>query len=329
MITLTTKQYSWGFACGRIAVLEASLLSKDFFLSLLTHTRTEDIFRMLQDTFLRESLTPGAGWEDVSHIIDKHFYDHVLSLRADCPDPRPTDIFLLSGDYLNLKQALIRSNEFPFFPAVLSLDTLTAVADGNLSSLPEHIQIALATLPAEISEPQSRAVLDVVLDGCYLRHLLLIASELDIPLISEYVRQWVLCRALVALWRAHRQGVSLKKQLQYLLPLDPFTSVLSDLGAAGEPSGWAESIRGEIGLMLTQSLEASFDEQPQRFEQIVVGSLGSLIRLTHGQTAGPERLFGYVAERALEAYNLKLVVSGRLSRIEPTLLRQRIREFNA
>jgi V/A-type H+-transporting ATPase subunit C len=44
------------------------------------------------------------------------------------------------------------------------------------------------------------------------------------------------------------------------------------------------------------------------------------------QTAGPERVFAFLIGLQAEMQNMKLVVNGKLNRIDQTLLRQRLRE---
>ncbi|MBI4556822.1 MAG: V-type ATPase subunit [Candidatus Hydrogenedentes bacterium] len=326
MIALKKGQYKWGFVCGRIDALEARRLTKEFFTSLVSQTRTEDIFRLLQDTVLRDALAPGAAWDDFSGVVDRHFYEEMLSLRNDCPDPRIVDLFLLPGDYLNLKRAILHQHSFPFYPATLAAEKLAQVESGDRSALPPPLRDAVAALLDDHDETGHRAVMDIVLDGEYLRQLLTMSAALNIPLVSAYVEDLVLARAVVVLWRVVRANPSMRVYQQYFLPIGKLTSLLNDVIATPDPTEWGGVVKGTLGLRLQEAAEQSEEEQVPRFEQLVANHLLEMSKRSQGQTFGPERVFGYLAALATEAYNLKLAVSGRTNRADTAVLRQRLRE---
>jgi hypothetical protein len=106
MIPKIKNNSRWGFVSGRISVLEGKLLPRDFFMNLIAQEHLGDLIQHLQDTFLRDYLMPGTVWDDFSYVCDRCFYEMALSLKGDAPSSLPVDLFLLQGDYLNLKSAL-------------------------------------------------------------------------------------------------------------------------------------------------------------------------------------------------------------------------------
>lgn len=330
MIALTTERYDWGYVSGRISALEGRLLSRDFLASLLAHARTEDLMRQLQETPLGSELTPGAAWDDLSAIIDAHYYGIVQTLRDDAPDTTPFDIFLASGDYLNLKHALTHDESFPFLPGTLSTDELSKIAAGDWAYISQDLQQALAPLYSEeVPESDRQNLLDVVLDADYLRHVLRLAKAVQAPLITAYVETLVLSRAVVALWRAQRSGRAMRWFRAHFVPLDPFTSLLMELMERGDPASWSDILHGEMADYLKEALELPPDDQAPRFDQLVAQHLNRIADRGRYQAFGPERVFSFLAALATEAYNLKLIVCGRLNRIDADLLRQRLREAYA
>lgn len=330
MITLTTERYDWGYVSGRISALEGRLLSRDFLASLLAQARTEDLMRQLQETPLGGELTPGAAWDDVSAIIDAHYYGIMQSLREDAPDTTPFDIFLASGDFLNLKHALTHDETFPFLPGTLSTDALSNIAAGDWSSISQDLQQALAPIYSEeVPESDRQNLLDVVLDAAYLRHVLRLADAVQAPLITTYVETLVQSRAVMALWRAQRSGRSMRWFRAHFLPLDPFTSVLVELIERGAPAFWSEILHGDMADALKEALELPPDEQAPRFDQRVAQHLNRIAERGRYQAFGPERVFSFLAALTTEAYNMKLIVCGRLNRIDADLLRQRLRDAHA
>jgi V/A-type H+-transporting ATPase subunit C len=78
--------------------------------------------------------------------------------------------------------------------------------------------------------------------------------------------------------------------------------------------------------MLSESLELSKDDQISGFEHRVSNHLTQIARDGKMQTAGPERVFAFLVGLQAEIQNMKLIVNGRLNRIDQALLRQRLKE---
>lgn len=325
MPPLTTEQYAWGFASGRIAALESRLLGREFFLGLLAQGKPEEILRALQETPLSASLTPGAVWDDCGHLIDRHYHGLLRSLRGDSPDATPADLFLLQGDYLNLKRALLKQGGEPFLPGRWTPEILAQVTAGDRSALPEDVRRRVEALDA-LDDAGRRAAVDVMLDGAYLREFLALADALDVPLIREYAETFVLARAMIALWRALRTGQSLRRFREHFLPMGRLSGTIEELMAAGDPAAWPLLLGGDMGAYLAEGLEQPQDEQIARFDRLVGNRLARLAESGRYQAFGPERVFAYFAALSNEAHNLKVSVCGRMNRIDADLLRQRLKE---
>ena len=329
MAALLEKAYSWGFVSGRVNVLERGLLTQDFYQSLLAHQRTEDLLRHLQETPLRDAVNAAGTWVDWSAIIDQHFYEQVASLRKDCPDERLPDLFLLQGDYQNLKRALTKRAVYPFPHAVLTQELLASVAACDLIALPEPYKALAQEAVEHLDAGKSIAELDIKLDAAYLRHLLESVRALKVPLITEYFEAYVLARAALVLWRSFLAGNSLSAPAAALLPMDNLTQPIRDLVAAADPKQWGGVIPGKLGEVFNAHVESDDADAAQRLELAANDYLVSLARRGVGQVFGPERVFSYICELALQAYNLKVVVCGRLSKIDAEVLKRRLRKSHA
>ncbi|MDZ4858534.1 MAG: V-type ATPase subunit [Candidatus Hydrogenedentes bacterium] len=328
MTALVQNAISWGFVCGRIAVLERTLLGFDFYNTLLGHEHSEDLLRQLQETPLRDAVTAAGAWEDWSAIIDRHFYDQVASIRKDCPDERVPNLFLMQGDYQNLKRALTGQTVYPFQHAVLTTEMLNACATRDFLAVPSPYR-ETAQAAARVIEERSLSHLDLVLDGAYVRHLHESAHAVQVPLIAEYYDFYALLRSITVLWRSHLAGGSLSAPASHILPLGELSRIIRDLVAAADPKQWAGIVPGALGVALARHVDAGTADAPQRFEGEAFDLLAEIARFGRGQVFGPERVFAYLCALATEAYNLKLIVSGRLSRIDADILKRRLRKPHA
>ena len=325
MVPKIKNNMRWGFVSGRISVLEGKLLPREFFLNLIAQEHLDDLLQHLQETFLREYLSPGTVWEDFTDLCDRSFYEMAVSIKGDCPSSLPADLFLLQGDYLNLKSALNGSSDFQFPFGLLPQEKLLGIGLGDRFDFPSSLQRSETSAPGEVDEMDAE-VLDILLDGAYLRNLLSIARELKSELISAYIHDRVLSYVVIILWRALRQQQTLRRYQQYLLPLGDFTPVVTELSSMPNTENWPSVLGGTIGEILSESLELPQDDQISGFEHRSTNHLTQIAGYAKMQTAGPERVFSFLVGLQIEIQNLKLVVNGRLNRIDRTLLRQRLKE---
>ena len=325
MIPKIKNNPRWGFVSARISVLEARLLPREFFLNLIAQEHLEDLVQHMQETFLRDYISPGAAWSDFSDLCDRFFYEMALSIREESPSSLPADLFLLGGDYLNLKGALTGSSEFPFNFGLLSQEKLLAVSHGDYADLPPALRESESGFTGDSGE-MDPAILDIILDGAYLRNLLAMAGKIGSQLITAYIHDRVLSHIVIILWRALRQQQPLRRYQQYLLPVGDFNHVITELSGTPNIDNWPSVVGGEVGDILSESIELHGDEQISGFELRVSNHLTRFARDGKIQTAGPERVFSFLAGLHVEVQNLKLVMNGRLNRIDQALLRQRLRE---
>lgn len=328
MIPLTTQRYDWGYVSGRIAALEARFLGREFIQGLLS-ARVDELLRQLQDTPWGAPMTAGTTFDDCSALIDQRFFEIADSLRHDSPDPTPFDLFLMQGDFLNLKRAVSGEAHFPFPTVRIGAEDLARVAAGDLGAAPDDVREAVEGMDPEMDVTQRRTFYDIILDGSYLRHLMELGSGADAPLIRQYVETQVLARAVVVLWRALRSGHAGYAYRRYFLPVDPYTPLLRQLLELDDPATWADVIGGDLGVYMTEAAQRPEDDQAPRFEQLVANELNRLAEHGRYQVFGPERVLSFMAALATEAYNVKVAVCGRLNGIDPGLLRQRLRESYA
>lgn len=327
MIPKIPNKPKWGFVSGRISVLESGFLPKEFFLNMINIEKVDDVVVLLQDTFLRDYISPGAMWlgEDFSAVFDRCFNDIAFSIRGDCPLSLPVDIFLIKNDYLNLKTAMVGKKTFLFPPCLFSIDMLLAIADGDYSYLPPSFRESPQWSDSELFDTGS-GNLDIMIDGAYLRHLILYSHQTDSELIRKYIRYRVISHLIIILWRALNQGISLKRYQQYLPPVGDFTYLIDELAGVGGIENWRAIIGGEIGDILFECSEYEEADNTSVFDYRVMNYLSRIAHDGVYQTAGPERVFAFILGLLTEIQNLKLIVVGRINRVDPGFLRNRLRD---
>lgn len=328
MVPLTKNRNEWGFVCGRISVLESRLMPYDYYVTLANLEHAEELFVRLQDTSLRDFMVAGATMqEDWSAIVDAYVNDIITLVRRDSPNPALADMFQLPEDYMNLKRAVLRSTSYPFPPHMLKEERLSEVAGGNTNLLPDLIRPSVAQLALLGADMQSAAAtIDPELDSTYLRHYMALAKAVDAPAIEAWAFKRVLAHAVTALWRTSLSDGSVKEHGRNYLNVPGLAGVVGSLMDTDNPKAWGGVIPGEVGDLFRESLDSPEEEQPARFEHLVANHLTKLARLTKLQTEGPERVAGFLWGLKIEAFNMKLVISGKTNRIDSEAIRSRVRD---
>lgn len=335
MTTLTTSllppsiknRPEWGFVCGRISALEGKLLLKEFYPSIIEMHHPEDIFQHLQGTFIEDYLDPGIPWEDFSAVADRCFYDLAVSIRKDSPSPVPADLFLIRNDYLNIKYALSGMEGVPFLPGTISEHVVYSVLDRDYSDLPKPFRERITGAAIDLDE-LDETMSDVFVDGAYLRHVLDLAVQIDSRLIQACVREMVVGHTVSALWRVLRQDRDLKSIVDYFVPIGQENSLVFELSDMPDPAVWPGIIGGEIGDLFSRALQMPYEEQVSTFELKVTNLVLHMASYAHFETSGPERVFDFLMALESEMQNLKLVVTGKINRIDPGTLASRLRYVN-
>ncbi len=324
MIPFIKNRPDWGFVCGRISALEGKLLPREFFTLIIEMHHTEDVYQHLQGTLIEDYLDPGVPWEDFSAIADECFYDLATSIRAECPSPVPADLFLIQNDYLNIKSALSGIENNRFLPGMIKEQTIDAVLNGDYADLPSPFRDRITGAGIDLGE-LNESMSDMFVDGAYLRHLLMLAEEIDSPLIRSCVQERVLGHAVSSLWRVLRQGRDLKQVVDLFLPVGEENPLILDLAGTPDPAAWPDLVGGEIGDQLARALQMPYDDQVSTFELKVTNFVLHLAAFARLETSGPERVFAFLMALEAEMQNLKLVVTGKINRIHEDILGQRLR----
>ena len=92
-----------------------------------------------------------------------------------------------------------------------------------------------------------------------------------------------------------------------------------------DPAVWPDIIGGEIGDLFSRALQMPYDEQISTFELKVTNLVLHMATYARFETSGPERVFDFLMALEAEMQNLKLVVTGKINRIDADVLGARLR----
>lgn len=302
------------------------MLSLEYFHSLLALKRPEELFNRLQETALRDYVGQ-RGWEDWSDISDRFHAGVLTELRYIIPNPVLTDMFLLAGDYLNLKRSLLDQDQTTIPAGTIREEHRILATSGDYALLPEELRQALQPFQGKMHEAPVRRQLSAIMDGAYLRQQLSMAATLAAPLITECVEMQVLAQTVAALWRANLAGGNeVHAVADALIPLGNHNLLITALADTQEVRAWTSLLPGDLSGYFKTALEDETADSVARFLALAADRVLDIAKSAKMQTMGPERVWGYLTGLGAEVYNLRLVLSGVINGIPEDLLRGRLRE---
>ncbi|MFN3531769.1 MAG: V-type ATPase subunit [Candidatus Brocadia sp.] len=179
-------------------------------------------------------------------------------------------------------------------------------------------------------------IIDLICDGAYLRYIENFANEINVEIITRYLKIYQLVQGLKIIRRAMILKLDKKLLDQYFLEGFDKEHVFHKLT---KNTAWiSEKTMHEVfvraycntplpGENFVQILSSNlFPAISFRYEKLADNYLLDLIRPVKFIPFGPERVFGYLCGFTTEVFNLKLVLGGKVHRIEENLLKERLRK---
>lgn len=171
----------YGFAIGKIRVLETKLLGKPQLENLLEAKDISGVLEILRQTEygpVLKNLEDPLQWEEILQKYNKSIFLNLLKI---VPEPHLVKLFLLKYDFYNLKillkQKIFSISEEFINPCLIDWGTvpLKLLADSinreNFSQLPPRINTALKNIWREVSSNKTPQLIDILLDR-WLYHTL-------------------------------------------------------------------------------------------------------------------------------------------------------------
>ncbi|HHT9137500.1 MAG TPA: V-type ATPase subunit [Candidatus Wunengus sp. YC60] len=356
------RHYEWCYVSGRINVLECSLLTQKFFEKLLSSDDFKDVLTNLNNTPLKAYFTHVKHLYEFETLLDDYYYNRLYEIRDLSPDTAVCDLFFLRNDVHNLKK-FIKSKVFgtsvdKYFRGTISTDKLDDAWQDKATALPEIFRESVSfskkviaqqnhnqtlTYPTAQKDKSSNALLekggvrnkllpfiiDLIFDGAYLRYIEDYCKRIEVEIIKRYLKTYQLVKGLEVIRRAISLRLEMNLLNQYFLEGFDQNHVFRKI--LNETTGRTEKTLSEIFAETYSgtSLPSLFSEVSKnisfRYEVATDNYLLDMLRPVKYIPFGTERVFGYLSGLTTEVFNLKLVLGGKVHRIENNLLRERLR----
>jgi len=317
---LTRDALRYGFAVGKVRVLETRMLDRAAYERLLDAPTFAEQRRLLAETPYGRYLESAQTAEDVERGLDQAldgFYGYIR--EAALPDEVGT--FLRARyDYMNLKAALKAALlGSPLDGLLVAHGTVAPEAyRGDLAALPDP----LGSLAVELADETRSAVIDARTDAAMFARLLSLAKKARSGFLLRIAQLMVDMGNVKIMVRAAQAGVP--EEQVYALMAPGGTIPLAELRPLCDvqPSELGGVLRRFSACTHLGTVDLS---DPAQLDIAVDAVLINALRDGRRGPTGPEPVIAYVLARENEVIALRTLLLGRLTGIPNNTLRTRIR----
>lgn len=298
------------FPCVVIRSKEVDLLSREELLRLLDLGSVQDIMNVLAD----HGYGDGKELEnprDFEKILSENMKETYDTIYSTIPDEKELDFFKYPNDYHNLK-VLLKAEFLKTDASHLLIDSGTIRAD-KLQDMLRRRDFSLMTVEmrqavdeaielfAKSRDPQE---IDLRLDKACYKDMLTDAEESGNQFLQEYVRKLIDSLNIDAFARLKEVGK----------PRAFFKRVFLDGGNLDENAVEQKAI-AIVNEVTLSGVEKYLDAQRMEF-----------VKDALYVPFGIEPVVGYLEAKEAEVMNLRMILTGKISGMDDTLIRERLRE---
>jgi V/A-type H+-transporting ATPase subunit C len=343
----TRDSIRYGFAVGKVRVLETRIFGQSTYERLLDAADVAEQFRILSDTVYGRYLDHAASTSDVERGLDRALDDFYLFLDEAHLPAEVVRFFRERYDFANLKGAL-KAHALATGSEGLLADLGTIPVEdfrGHLDELPEpfgslaeHLMERMrvgGSAPAQGDSGSSAATgegssgsrvseIDAEVDRAMFAELGRLARESGSSFLEELVELQVDIANVKSLLRAriagkdaeHALGLLIKggsvrpKEFEYAYRLSP-----------PEAAQYLSALRAFRGIPASELVDIA------RLDVLADNVVVAHLRRARAVSLGAEPVIAYVMGREAEVRAVRMLLVGRLAGLPRELLRARLRDL--
>lgn len=317
---LTSDAIRYGFAVGKVRVLETRVLDRSAYERLLDAPTFTEQRRLLSETVYGRHLEGAETADEVERGLDAALDDFYGFIDEAALPSAVVEFFRVRYDYANLKAALkARVLDAPLEGLIVGHGMVAPEAfSGDLGALPE----GLGRLASELEDETSTAVIDARTDGAMFAELIRLAKQAKSAYLSRIAALMVDIGNVKTMVRGRIAGLS-EERIRALLVPGGGVSVGDLVGMLDEPlSELGAALKAHAAFFRLGTTDLSDASQLDVVTDAVL--IAALKDGRRGPT-GPEPVIAYVFARENEVASLRVLLLGRINGIPNEVLRARLR----
>lgn len=314
-----------------IKVWETKLLNKSFYSKMINSNSLEEVISSLQETPYGGKIN-GGNFET---RLDDSFKDLCDDLNKTIKNNEIIDFVRLKNDYHNLKtliKAKVLNKDFSYMlntNGTMPIDKLEkAIRNENYRDISVNIENVIKEVFLELDTKKDSQVIDIVVDRYMFKDMVSIAKKIESAYISKYVKTVIDLTNIKTVLRLKKINKD-KAFLSYVfiedgtipldvcknMLLDDFDNMSSRLGVTSYETVVREVIDDYSESKSLSSLEKRFDDYIMAY-----------VRDAKFINFGVEPVFAYLYAREIEIKNLRIILAGKINKVDSEIINERLRD---
>jgi len=329
----TETEYT--YAVGRIRELERKLLNKVLLDKLIESYDLPSSINLLIEGGLDSYGFDIYNHADFEDSLNKELIRTYKVIKVISPYPFIYYVFALNYDFHNLK-VLIKSKYLKkkYTECLSEIGTINiknlimAIEEEKYAEIPVSFESAVRKTISEYKKLQDPGIIDLVLDKERYNIISNILKDIEAPFLKDFIEMNIDLNNIITAIRTKIRGEDksfLKKvlidkgNLDLKNIIDIFDSPLSSWNAKFAKTDYEKVV--EIGLKSYET-KGSLTE----IERLVDNYILNFVKIGRFITFGMEPLVGFIVAKENDIKNIRIILSGKLNKLSPAKIRERIRD---
>lgn len=326
---------SYGPLNMTVRVQENLLLDQSHYDRMLRANSYEEAVRVLLDTNYREGVQEAIDTKDYEPMLRKELITTYQWILDQSPSDIIDELITLPYAYHNIKvlykekltgknfeHTLIDIGVFPIyeFRKEVSQEEESVI-------LPKYYKQNIRNLNIEFAEAPRLSDIDIFVDRAYIHHLKRLSEEIDDVAVTQYINTIIDNTNVSIFFRAlaFKHG---KNHIQATITDEgsisqEFFVQLVDLGMEGAIDAFLEL--SEYRDIINEALDEAKQLSLRRLEKALDNATEAYLEKAHFTVFGPIPVLAFISAKEIEIKNIRLALTGQLNRIDPEIVRDRMR----
>lgn len=326
----------YGYACGRIRVLETKLLNRSAIMRLVEAESAHEALRGLSEYGYSSSLSEISEPEDFESALLKELgrtYDLIDELSL---DPKLTQIFRLKWDFHNLKVLLKsyfqkeRLLDVELIPlGSVPVDNLKLSLDPDIEKeklLPKELSGAIDQVISQYEINPNPQVIDLTIDN--LLHELLYQQASENQFLRDYLKAFADLTNIKTFVRIKMMNEGIRLLDLALLPFGELDKQLFLRRFDDSIESWVMSLSNTpYGALVSEGFRRwSEDHSLSLFEKLSDNYLINYLKIAQYVIFGVEPLIAYGFAKENEIKLIRMIMIGKINQLPTEIIIERLRD---
>ena len=326
--------YDYLYLTSALRAKEPKMLTKDKMDRMLDAPTFDDAAKMLMDCGYADM--SGMSASSVEKTLGSYRAEAFEEIRQLIPERSIVDAFCLKYDYHNAK-VLIKAESANVDGKYLLSDSgmvpietlIEAYHAEDYDALPKMLAKALEEARGVIKRTENAQLADFVLDRAYFEEMKETAENLYSPFLKDYVNLAIDGANLRAAVRTIRMGRNIDFLHGALISggnVDSQQLAEAAYSDEGFALLFAESPYREAALLGAEAVKGG---RLTEFEKSCDNALAAYFGEAKQISFGAQPVIAYIAALENEIMAARMILSGKLSGVNPSLIQERLRDVSA